>query len=284
VNTNLLSGVKNRGSILTTTRDTIGSSMKKGTIYVIANWKMGPNSLDEAKKLFLDIKHSAIKMAQTMTIICPPVVFLSELCNLYKGKKLNCGAQDIHYEEEGSFTGKVNAHMVKSVGASYVIVGHSEIRALGETDEVVNKKIICALAQKLTVVLCIGEHERNRQGAYLAFLEQELENALKDIPQSALKNIMIAYEPIWAIGKGGSDAMKPRDVYETVLFLRKILANLYERKVALTVPILYGGSVEMNNSESLLSEGGIDGFLIGHASLSSAEFGAILNIAEKYST
>ena len=254
--------------------------MKKSTVYVIANWKMAPSSIGEAKKLFLNLKKSIGRLARVKAVICPPVAFLGELRDLYAGAKLNFGVQDIHFEEQGSFTGKISAQMAKSIGASYCIIGHSELRAYGETDEEINKKVHIALSQKLMVVLCIGEHERDQEGEYLTFLTKELEAALKNVPQSALKNILIAYEPIWAIGKTGDDAMKPVAVYETVLFLRKIVTNIYDKKSALLVPILYGGSVEISNSERLLNEGGIRGFLVGHASLSSVDFDTILHTAE----
>ena len=255
--------------------------MKKKTVYVVANWKMKPGTIVKAKRLFLNIKKSAVKLTRAKIVICPPVAFLSDLRSLYGGVKIEFGAQDIHFEEAGSFTGKISAEMVKSVGASYVIIGHSEVRALGETNEEVNKKVLIALKEKLKVVLCVGEQERDRQGEYLAFLTQELGEALKGVSQGELKNIIIAYEPIWAIGKTGDSAMKPTDVYETALFLRKIVSLIYDKKSALKITILYGGSVETSNSEKLLEEGGINGFLVGHASLSSVDFEIILRIAEK---
>jgi len=247
---------------------------------------MKPGSIGEAKKLFLDIKKLSSRLSSTELVICPPVAFLSELRKLYAGTKLHFGAQDIHSEAEGSYTGETSAEMVSSLGATYTIVGHSEQRVhgniKGDTNEDVNKKVGVAIEQKLTVILCVGESERNKSGEYLAFLKEELEQSLGGIPQSALQNIILAYEPIWAIGKTNEDAMKASDLHETILFLRKVLSEKYDRKIALSTPILYGGSVESENAESLLGDGGVNGFLVGHASLVPSEFKDILEASEKF--
>lgn len=254
--------------------------MKKGVVYVVANWKMKPGTIGEAKKLFLDVKKLAPRLSNTKLVICPPVAFLSELRKLYAGTKLDFGAQDIHTEPKGSYTGEVSAAMVKSIGAAYTIVGHSEQRSLGDTNDDVNKKLRVALGEGVRVILCIGERERDNSGGYLSFLSEEVRVAFKDIARKDLRNIILAYEPIWAIGKTGKDAMQPSDVHETVLFLRKVLSELYDKKSALALPVLYGGSVEAENAEALLKEGGVNGFLVGHASLVPTEFGTILATAE----
>ena len=254
--------------------------MKRDPVYVVANWKMKPGTIGEAKKLFLDVKKLAVRLSKTTLVICPPVAFLSELHKLYVGAKLAFGAQDIHREPKGSYTGEISAEMVHSVGASYTIIGHSEQRALGDTNSDVNKKIHVALKEKLTTIICIGESRRDESGAYLTFLTQELHEAFKDVSKSALKNVILAYEPIWAIGKTGKEAMLPSDVHETVLFLRKVLSECYDKKTAFALPVLYGGSVEAENAEALLREGGVNGFLVGHASLVPTEFSTILSIVE----
>lgn len=254
--------------------------MRKGNVYVIANWKMNPDTWVAAKELFLGVKKAASRVRKVNTVICPPFVYLSELINSYSGRSISFGVQDVHFEQKGSYTGEVSASQVRSVGATYAIVGHSERRALGETNEMINKKVLSALSEKLTVILCIGERDRDRQGEYLAFLRDELLGALEGVSKAALKNILITYEPIWAIGKTSEEAMKPHDVHGTVLFLRKLLAEKYDKKIALELPILYGGSVEPENAGALLEEGDVNGFLIGHSGLSVSDFTAILERAD----
>jgi len=256
--------------------------MKKGKGYVIANWKMNPGTIGDAKKLFLDIKDVASRLRNVRVVIAPPVPFLAEIHNLYTGSQLEFAVQNTSSEERGSFTGEMSVEMAKSVGAEYTIVGHSERRAMGETYEEINKKVLAALAHKLTVVLCVGEKDRDSQGDYLSFLEEELGSALIGVPSASLKNILIAYEPVWAIGKKGKDAMEPRDVQETVLFLRKILAQMYDKKSAFSIRFLYGGSVEPENTEDLLQGGGVSGFLVGHASLEACSFLPILKTNSEY--
>ncbi len=253
---------------------------KKG--YVIANWKMNPDTVADAKELFFDIKSVVGRLKNLNVVIAPPIIFLAELRRLYSGRQLEFGAQNISFEEKGSFTGETSAKMARSIGTTYVIVGHSERRLMGETDKDVNKKIVAALLQKFTIVLCIGEKERDSQGSYLSFLEEELRSALTGVSKKSLKHILIAYEPIWAIGKTGKEAMSPRDVHETSLFLHKILMQIYDRKSAFAVPILYGGSVEPENNEELLHGGGISGFLVGHASLETSSFLSILKTSNNF--
>jgi triosephosphate isomerase (TIM) len=185
----------------------------------------------------------------------------------------------VFFETKGSYTGEVSAPMLASIGTEYVIVGHSERRARGENNEIVNRKVRVALLEGIDVVLCIGEEARDHGGEYLLFLTEELISALSGLKKDSLKHIAIAYEPIWAIGKTSKDAMKPSDMHEMSLFIRKILTDRYDRATALSVPILYGGSVEVENSETLLRGGEIDGFLVGHASLDPESFKEILALA-----
>lgn len=256
--------------------------MKKGTGYIIANWKMNPSTIGDAKKLFLSVKDVASRLRNVNVVIAPPTPFIGELRHLYTGRQLEFGVQNIYFEARGSYTGETSAEMAKSAGAKYAIIGHSERRAMGETNEDVNKKIAAALLQDLTIVLCIGEVDRDVHGNYFSFLEEELRSALKGIPRISLKYILIAYEPIWAIGKTGREAMRPHEVHETTLFLRKILAQMYDKKSAFAVPILYGGSVEPENTEDLLRDGGVSGFLVGHASLEASSFLPILKTANTF--
>lgn len=255
--------------------------MKKNKTYVIANWKMNPTTLSEALNLFDGIKSASSRAQNVTTVICPPSVFLTELRLSYTGQKIFFGAQDSFWEEKGSYTGYVSPKMLKSIDIDYVILGHSERRALGEDNETVRKKVSEALDEELNVILCVGERERDSQGEYLSFLREELKSALEGVPTQMLKKIIIAYEPIWAIGKSAEMAMKPQDVHETVIFVRKILAELYDVDTAHSVPVLYGGSTEPSNVALLFEKGEIDGFLVGHASLVPEDFNEIVAIANK---
>src|SRR3989338_2204266 len=244
---------------------------------VIANWKMNPTNLAEAKKLFLQVKKVASTLSHTETIIAPPFVFLGELSKMYRGKKIAFCGQDMSFEERGAFTGETSAAMLKSVGATHVIVGHSERRHVGETDEMVNKKIRTARDAGLRVTVAIGESDRNhKEGTHLEFLTRQIELAFKNISVKDLSRIMIAYEPLWSIGKSAKQAMKSQELEETVLFIRKILMRLYGKGAAFKMPILYGGSVEGENAQELVKHSGVQGFLVGHASISAEEFSDIL--------
>jgi triosephosphate isomerase len=215
------------------------------------------------------------------SIICPPFIFLSELNELYSGHRIVLGAQDVFWEKGGAYTGEISPEEIKSVGAKYVILGHSERRALGETNEIVNEKVIASLKAGLNVILCIGESNRDSYALYLKFLREELESALLDVPKKELNNLIVAYEPIWAIGKRAKDAMSPHKMHEMSIFIKKILTETFDKKSASKVPVLYGGSVEPENAEGLLALGEIDGFLLGHASLDAGQFNEILRIASK---
>ena len=248
---------------------------------IIANWKMNPESTEKAKQLFEGIKQTASKLSNVQTVIAPPYLYLRELRNLYKGHRIALAGQDVFWEKKGSFTGEISSAMLMDSGAQYVIVGHSERRLLGESDVDVNKKVLVAVQAGLTVVLCIGESERDHKGGtHLAFLTSQLEEALKDVSKSKLSKIIIAYEPIWAIGRSEIDAMGGDELHETVLFIKKVIANLFGKNIALRVPILYGGSAEKGNTKTLLTEGMVDGLLVGHASLKVTEFSEMLHIAQ----
>ncbi|NQV92995.1 triose-phosphate isomerase [Candidatus Kaiserbacteria bacterium] len=257
-------------------------SVKKKII--VANWKMNPVNIAAAKKLFTGIKEIARNLSKVQTIIAPPAPYLSELTKLYKGHRILFSGQDIFWEEKGSFTGEISGTMLKDLGAACVIIGHSERRARGESNEDIHKKIQAVLQTGLTAILCIGESDRDhKDGTHLAFLTSQLESALGGISKGKLSKVVIAYEPIWAIGKSKDDAMKPEELHETVLFIKKVVTNSFGKSAAFKVPILYGGSVEKDNAGTLLTEGMVDGLLVGHASLSVREFGDILRSAQEVS-
>ena len=244
---------------------------------VIANWKMNPNGRLEAKRLFAQTKKIASSFPKVNVVVAVPFVYQSELFSGKKGKLLY-GSQDLFSEEKGSFTGEVSAIQLKDIFVKYAIVGHSERRALGESDEIVAKKIRTALRNNITPILCVGERERDDHGSYLEFLKNEIRKSLTNISKTEIKKIIIAYEPIWAIGKRGKDAMSPPKLHEMVIFFRKVLTDMCGRDNADRVTIIYGGSAESSNVGELMRGGEVSGFLVGHASLSSRDFGEIVRI------
>ena len=166
--------------------------------------------------------------------------------------------------------------MVKSFGATFSIIGHSERRAQGETEEMVRVQIKHAAAAGLTPILCIGESERDPAGAYLGTIAGQLRSALDGFKKDGVPKLVVAYEPVWAIGKSANDAMKGADLREMSIFIKKTLAEQFEKKAAMRIPILYGGSVEASNARALLDEGDVSGFLVGHASAEVDSFVEIL--------
>jgi len=239
---------------------------------IVANWKMNPQSLKEAKRLFNSVKNWIKRHSNVLKnigiIICPPFVYLPGFAlstsNLrHRTSNISLGAQDLFWEEKGAFTGEISPKMLKNLGVEYVIVGHSERRKiLGETDEMINKKLKAAIKTKLKPILCIGETEKERtSGKTFQVLKNQLKKALNGTSNVKLQtsNLIIAYEPVWAIGTG--NPCKPEDAKEVLLFLRKILK----------FPILYGGSVNSKIAKDYI-EVGFDGLLVGGASLDPKEF------------
>ncbi len=249
--------------------------------YLIANWKLYPARLAEAKMLAGIAKKRANRCRGVLTVICPPAIYLAELAGRYSSQRLSFGAQDCFFEERGAFTGEISAQMIKDVRGQYVILGHSERRALGETDETVSKKVRAALGAGLTALLCVGERERDDEGRYLAFLDSQLGTALAGLSRQKLGKLLIAYEPVWAIGKGAESAMSPHDVHEISLFIRKVFRERYGEKVAFAVPILYGGAVAPENAAPIVRDGEVQGLLVGHMSLDPKAFGEIMGAFEE---
>ncbi|MEW5907768.1 MAG: triose-phosphate isomerase [Patescibacteria group bacterium] len=250
---------------------------------IVANWKMNPASLKEAKGIFNEIKKVASKLKNVETVICPPFVYLSAIS--YQLSAIKLGAQDVFWENPatggGAYTGEISLKMLKNFGARYVIIGHSERREnLQETDEMVNKKVKSALKGGFRVIFCIGEKKRDDE-SYLYFIRDEILNDLKDINRKLLKNLIIAYEPIWAIGKTGKAADSPENVFQMGIFIRKTIMHVAGEKLSRNIPILYGGSVDSKNCAGFFKEGNMQGLLIGGKSLIPKEFNKILKIANK---
>ena len=195
-----------------------------------------------------------------------------------KGSSVKVGAQTISIHQEGAHTGEVSAKILKASGVSFALVGHSERRAQGETDEDVREQLQVTLGAGLTAILCVGETEREPDGSHFVQIANQLHRALARLGDAKLPagKLVVAYEPVWAIGKTAAEAMKGSDVEETAIFIRKILSEALGRDAVSRVPILYGGSVEPQNAGALMKEGGINGFLVGHASADIDSFIEIL--------
>ena len=249
--------------------------MSKKKKYIVGNWKMNPQSQNEALSIFQKINRGIKVSKNVEPVLCPPFVFLSPLVQK-KTKKIKFGGQNLFYEPKGSFTGEVSAGMLASAGATYVIIGHSERRKLGETNEIVNKKVVAALAAGLRPIMCIGEQSRDEDGAYFTFLKEQIEMGLLGVSQKDISKILIAYEPIYAIG--ASKALSAYDVHQMTIFIKKTMIEVVKSR-DVSVTILYGGSVDTSNAADLLAHSEADGFLIGRQSLDPASFLEILNTA-----
>jgi triosephosphate isomerase (TIM) len=242
---------------------------------VVANWKLNPPTIKDARVLFGATK-KALRSIRTAAdvVLCPPLSYVGLLA---KGERsVVFGAQDVSSDARGAFTGEVSAESLRSIGTQYVIVGHSERRARGESDTMVSKKVRAALEEKLTPIVCVGETVRDEHGSHLAELSAELRNSLSEVVRNELSRLIIAYEPVWAIGKSADDALDAHGLHETVIFIRKILTDIFDRESAAKVRIIYGGSVEPANAQPLIQESGVSGFLVGHASLDARSFSAIV--------
>jgi len=242
---------------------------------VAGNWKMNNDYVDS--ELFVAKLLKALKHTTTEVIIAPPFTSLLASSNSVKGSQVIVAAQNMYFAENGAYTGEVSAGMLKSVGVKTVILGHSERRAyFNETDAVLAKKVDTALAHDMRVIFCFGEELEDRKtGNEEAIVEAQIKNALFHLPASAWEHIVLAYEPVWAIGTG--ETASPEQAQEMHAFIRKTIANHYSTELADQVSILYGGSVKPANAKEIFSKTDVDGGLIGGAALDVEQFIAIIN-------
>lgn len=243
---------------------------------VIANWKGYIKREEEAKKFALSLRKKTRQFQGVEVVLAPPFPLIAVVAEALKRSPIKVGAQTVSPFEDAQRTGEVPAALLKNLAISYVLVGHSEQRAMGESDEMVRGSLVQTISNKLMPILCVGERERDSGGNHFAFLERQLVSALKNISKHVSLKLVVTYEPVWAIGKTAADAMHPGEVQETVIFIRKTLASVLPRTMALRVPILYGGSVEPDNADVLIAGGGVSGFLVGHASADLDSFIEIL--------
>ncbi len=247
---------------------------------VAGNWKMN-KTLEEARELFLEIVDGSADMPENVRlIIAPPALYLH---GFYRELPLNTnvflGAQNCHYEKSGAFTGEIAPPMLHSVGVRYCIIGHSERRNLfGESDGTIAMKIDAVLQQGLTPILCCGESlEKRKEGTHFDTVKEQLQNALAHLSASKAQHLVIAYEPVWAIGTG--ETATPGQAGEMHAFIRKELEKMFDPSVAQHLPLLYGGSCKPENANDIFAQEHVDGGLIGGASLKAGDFLSIVEAA-----
>ncbi len=241
---------------------------------------MNPQTLEEARQLFTSVK----PIENVLTVICPPFVYLEELAKL-QNDKIILGAQDVFWEESGAFTGEISIKQLSEFGVKYVLVGHSERRALGETDEMINKKLLVALKQNIRPILLVGEKEKGESREDVL-----IDQLSRDLAGVESPNLIICYEPVWAIsshspilrqgfgGQGRSNADTPESALEAISSVREILVKMFSEEISKNIPILYGGSANAGNIREFLKHEEIAGAVVGSASLKPEEFNKILEI------
>jgi triosephosphate isomerase (TIM) len=240
---------------------------------IAGNWKMH-KTISESQALVKSLRDSLDGVSDRDSALCPPFTALAVVAYALKGSPIALGAQNVYWEKQGAFTGEVSPGMLSDVGCRYVIVGHSERRQFfGETDETVRKRALSVLAVGLAPIVCVGETLQEREGnSTFSVVEKQMKDGLKELPAGA--SIVIAYEPVWAIGTGKTAT--PAQAQEVHSFIRKTYAGLYGDSLAQTVRILYGGSVKPDNMSALMSQPDIDGGLVGGASLDADSFSKIV--------
>ncbi len=240
------------------------------------NWKMFKNT-QETRELAAGLKSKVAQAGDREVVICPPFTSLAAAAAAIQGSSIKLGAQNMYWEDKGAFTGEISPGMLKEIGCSYVIVGHSERRQyFGETDETVNRKMKKAFSSGLLPIVCIGETLAEREGnATFKVLERQLREGIKDLAAAEAKQLVIAYEPVWAIGTGKTAT--PQQAEEAHAFIRKTIAGMYGEQMAGEIRILYGGSVKPDNIKELMGQADIDGALVGGASLEADSFSKIVN-------
>jgi triosephosphate isomerase len=246
--------------------------------FIAGNWKMNKTSAD-AVSLAREIVLAVGSSPDVEVLICPPFTALEAVAAAVDGSLVKLGAQNMHFEASGAFTGEISAPMLRALFATHVILGHSERRTLfGETDELVNKKMLAALKNQLRPILCVGESLAEREaGSTLKVVQTQTERALDGVSKEMAASIVVAYEPVWAIGTG--KVATTEQAQEVHAFIRGLLVKLYGDAVAQRVRILYGGSMKPANAPELLAQKDIDGGLIGGASLEARSFVELIRAA-----
>jgi triosephosphate isomerase len=248
--------------------------------FVAGNWKMNTDSRTSVELVkAIAFAYSEIAGHSVHVAVCPPFVYLQGVVNALSKSGIAVGAQDIYYEREGAFTGEISPSMLKDIGCTYVLCGHSERRhVIGETDELINKKITAAILGGLLPIFCVGEMiEERKESRTEEVVTRQVKNGLAGLSAGKVSAVTIAYEPVWAIGTGLTAT--PQQAQEVHALIRKLLGQMYDTKLAEEISILYGGSVKPDNAAELMREQDIDGLLVGGASLNADDFVAIIQAA-----
>lgn len=273
---------------------------------LVGNWKMNQSTFADTRKKFMEIKKAASQYKDLDVVICPPYPFIPTLTELSFGKAfltgartsgtlslsasqkpkkaglISIGAQDVSvYEEGGSRTGEVGAKMLTTSGADYIIVGHSERRALGDTGQTIALKIQQVLKTHAQVIVCVGEKERDNDAGYLEVIKAQLKEALVHVARSDFHKVIIAYEPVWAIGNKNNIAITSYDLHQMVVYIKKFLRETWGDTISSMTKVLYGGSVTSENAEDILINGQVDGLLIGRASWEASSLKDIFYAIDK---
>lgn len=250
------------------------------SIVVAGNWKMHKLA-GEARQFTTELMSRLSGLNASVTVVlCPPFTALAEVADAIAGTRLCLGAQNVYWEERGAYTGEVSPSMIRDAGCAYVIIGHSERRQhFGETNETVNRKVRAALAAHLRPIVCVGESERQRdEGKTEAVIVEQVSNGLAGLSVEGMADVVIAYEPVWAIGTGKNAT--PQQAEEVHALIRGLVSDTFNESVASSLLILYGGSVKPNNAAELLAQPDIDGALVGGASLEAESFEGIVRASE----
>jgi len=242
-------------------------------IIIAGNWKMN-KTIGESISMVKELRKLVEGIEDRSVLVCPPFTALSSVSAELKGSNVSLGAQNMHFEGEGAFTGEISASMLKEIGVEYVILGHSERRHIfNEDDSLINKKIKTAISNGLRAILCVGETlEEREDGKMEDVVCGQISNCLEGIDD--MENIVIAYEPVWAIGTGKTAS--PSQAEEAHVLIRNVLGSIFDDTVSEGVTILYGGSVKPGNIKELISQDNIDGVLVGGASLDAKNFSEIV--------
>ncbi|MDE1874920.1 MAG: triosephosphate isomerase [Patescibacteria group bacterium] len=259
---------------------------QKRNFIIAGNWKMNPDSLADAKTIFAAISRKARSARHTVVVLAPPAPFLSAGASRSgrAGTAACLAIQDVSEHVSGAFTGSVSARQARSAGAEYAIIGHSERRKAGDTDMIVSQKVRQALDAGLRTIVCVGETERDPHAHYLRTVREQILAVVgaldKKQVRSLTHSLIVAYEPVWAVGKSYDTAPKPSDIHEMSIYIKKVIAESLGKKIGIKIPVLYGGSVDLENSKAILKDGGIDGLLVGRQSLDSKDFGGMIDYAD----
>ena len=243
---------------------------------------MHPTNILEAKRSWKSIKRVANRLSNTHVVLCPPSIYISALYSHRVNNVMGIGAQNVFFEEQGAFTGEIGPAMFKDLGVTHIIVGHSERRAgIGgdmETDAIVARKAQAVLESGMHPIMCIGEKDRDINGLYLDILKNQIKNSLSGINKKFANQIIIAYEPLWAVG--AKEAMDISTINEMAIFIKKVISDIYGHEIAISMKVLYGGAVNFRNAGDIILKGGVDGLLVGRESVNAPGFVELLKVVD----